>query len=61
MSMHEDEYEERVKNLKKSKQGLAIQLSVSMCMSENGQSEQLHRVHARMVVKRKSAEVKPFQ
>ena len=59
--MHEDKYEKRVRNLKKDIQGLAIQLSVCVFMSENKQSEQLHRVHARMVVKRKNAEVKPLQ
>ena len=51
MSMHEDEYEKHVKNLKKDIHGEAIQLSVWVCMSENGQNEQLHRVHARVVIK----------
>ena len=39
MSMHEDECEKCVKNLKKGIQWLAIQLSVCVFMSENGQSE----------------------
>ena len=35
MSIHIDEYEKGMQNLNKGPQGLAIQLSVRACMSDN--------------------------